>query len=151
MAQLACASAVPKALGCRGPPPSPHESGIQEELHRKWGQGTAAASGAGQSGDGLLMQTPCLVRWKGQGQWSGDTAGEPCLILGSQQGSVSQLVRAGASDCEEVTGRGSDTSCVPSEIKDAESCPSVGIQGSHWALVVVRLLASLLLCIPPGG
>lgn len=34
-AQLASASAVTEALSCRGPPPSPHEKGVWEELHHK--------------------------------------------------------------------------------------------------------------------
>lgn len=79
----------------------------------------------------------------------GDPAGQPCLILESKQKSVSQ--GGGDGDCREVTERGSDTSCVPSEIEDAQSCPSVGIQGGHWALAVLHLPASLLLCIPAGG
>lgn len=35
--------------------------------------------------------------------------------------------------------------CVPSKIKYAQSCPSVGIQGGHCALAVLCLPASLLL------
>lgn len=47
--------------------------------------GTAAASGAGQPGVGRLVQTPCLVRWRGQGQWFGDPAGSSAyLTLGNE-------------------------------------------------------------------